>query len=280
MTNVCEVQPMTTQESSEPTLQQRLSLLVENGVNRFNPVRFYYIEAMAKRAANQAEAIAGIVENKALMALADYQVEFAQAKEEAAERTERVATQYPDSAQRVNKLFSNNEFKAVKRLETQLQRDQKPTQQSSLASLTQRLIQDESLFDKNPVKDSFEDVLRQQEQDLIRSINNTATSSKVAPPTELKSVRLFRKSWTKISTDNQVQQAIKDSPQDPGPLNQDMLASRSLSIMRDLSPQYASRFISYLETVFWLEQAGAPPESATTKKKGKASKKSSRKRKK
>jgi hypothetical protein len=34
-----------------------------------------------------------------------------------------------------------------------------------------------------------------------------------------------------------------------------MLAIRSLSTMQDISPAYLNRFISYVDTLFWLEQA-------------------------
>jgi hypothetical protein len=34
-----------------------------------------------------------------------------------------------------------------------------------------------------------------------------------------------------------------------------MLATRSLSAMRRLSPEYLSRFVSYIDTLLWLQCA-------------------------
>jgi len=49
--------------------------------------------------------------------------------------------------------------------------------------------------------------------------------------------------------------AVEEILEDSGPLNSQRLAVRSLAAMRDLSPHYLSRFVTYMETLFWLEQA-------------------------
>ena len=52
-----------------------------------------------------------------------------------------------------------------------------------------------------------------------------------------------------------VSQALAEVPEAAGPLNPQRLATRSLAAMHDLSPHYLSRFVSYIDTLFWLEQA-------------------------
>ena len=59
----------------------------------------------------------------------------------------------------------------------------------------------------------------------------------------------------RLNADKVVTQALAEVPEDCGPLNPQRLATRSLETMRDLSPHYLSRFVSYIDTLFWLEQA-------------------------
>jgi len=88
---------------------------------------------------------------------------------------------------------------------------------------------------------------------------------------ELTSVRLFRESLVKLSSDKLVSRIIKEAPENPGPLNPQMLVIRSLSTMRDLSPDYLNRFVAYVDTLQWLEQATAlkktPASRSPSKKK-------------
>jgi len=76
---------------------------------------------------------------------------------------------------------------------------------------------------------------------------------------ELKSMRYFRKTWSKLSVDKQLAQAIEQGPENAGPLNSHQLVLRSLSLMRDLSPAYLNRFMSYADALLWLEQADSKP---------------------
>jgi len=75
-----------------------------------------------------------------------------------------------------------------------------------------------------------------------------------------------------MSSDKLVTRAIREGPKNAGPLNQQMLAIRSLTTMRKLSPQYLNRFISYIDTLFWLEQAGGASVSGANKKSSSKSK--------
>ena len=54
-------------------------------------------------------------------------------------------------------------------------------------------------------------------------------------------------------------------PQNPGPLNPQMLAIKSLSTMRELSPDYLNRFVSYVDTLLWLERSEAQPDKSVSK---------------
>ncbi|MFO0106441.1 MAG: DUF2894 domain-containing protein [Burkholderiales bacterium] len=77
-----------------------------------------------------------------------------------------------------------------------------------------------------------------------------------APGSENPRVRKFRQQLGKISTQKQVSQAIAQAPQNAGPINSHMLVLRSLGLMRDISPDYLSRFMVYVDTLLSLEDAG------------------------
>ena len=78
--------------------------------------------------------------------------------------------------------------------------------------------------------------------------------------TELKAVRQFRSTWSKLSTQKQLTHALAQAPQNAGPINSHMLVLRSLALMRDISPDYLNRFMSYADTLLCLDQR--PPEKA------------------
>ena len=69
-------------------------------------------------------------------------------------------------------------------------------------------------------------------------------------------VEQFRQQLGKISVQKQVSQAIAQAPQNAGPINSHMLVLRSLGLMRDLSPDYLNRFMSYVDTLLILEDSG------------------------
>ena len=86
----------------------------------------------------------------------------------------------------------------------------------------------------------------------------------VAAGPELKSLRLFRSTWSKLSADKQLNAALDQAPKNAGPINSHMLVLRSLALMRDISPDYLNRFISYADTLVHLEQ-GEKPKTALPK---------------
>ncbi len=76
---------------------------------------------------------------------------------------------------------------------------------------------------------------------------------------ELKSVRYFRDTWAQLSMDRQMAQALAQAPEKAGPLNSQQLVLRALSRMRTLSPAYFQHFMSYANTLLWLEQVESKP---------------------
>lgn len=80
---------------------------------------------------------------------------------------------------------------------------------------------------------------------------------------ELKSVRKHRDTWSKLSVDRQLTQALAQAPENAGPLNSHQLVLRALSVMRSISPDYLNRFMSYADALLWLDQADSQPVAAS-----------------
>ena len=72
---------------------------------------------------------------------------------------------------------------------------------------------------------------------------------------ELRSLRVFRASWSRIAAVDRIEAAVTRGPENAGPLNSHSLVLRSLALMRGVSPDYLRRFLSQVETLMWLEDA-------------------------
>jgi hypothetical protein len=71
---------------------------------------------------------------------------------------------------------------------------------------------------------------------------------------ELEVLDYFREIWSRVSTERQLRQSLEQVPGNAGPLNSSSLVHRSLSLMRELSPGYLQQFLSYVDTLSWMEQ--------------------------
>ncbi|MBS0545721.1 MAG: DUF2894 domain-containing protein, partial [Proteobacteria bacterium] len=77
------------------------------------------------------------------------------------------------------------------------------------------------------------------------------------PPRELKSLRQFRRTWSKLNVERQLSHAVARAPDNAGPLNSHHLALQALTQMRELSPAYLEQFLSYIDALQWLDEANA-----------------------
>jgi Tfp pilus assembly protein FimV len=68
-------------------------------------------------------------------------------------------------------------------------------------------------------------------------------------------LQFFKRTWSRLSADQRLAQSRASLPDNAGPLNSHHLVHRSLTLMRELSPQYLERFVGYIDALQWLEQA-------------------------
>ncbi len=116
--------------------------------------------------------------------------------------------------------------------------------------------------------------------ELLAHINRhngatTSTSTSTAAPgaangagaPELKAVRDYRSTWSRLSVEHRLTQALAKVPDNAGPLNTQRLLHEALAAMRHASPQYLHRFMVQVEALLWLDQL-SPGAAVADKKAG------------
>lgn len=78
---------------------------------------------------------------------------------------------------------------------------------------------------------------------------------------ELKSVAWFQETWSKLSAEQQLTQTLAQAPENAGPMNSQHLVLRSLQRLREIAPEYLQGFMSYVDSLVWLDHA-APAKPA------------------
>jgi hypothetical protein len=154
---------------------------------------------------------------------------------------------------------------------------------AAVAALRQRLAHAQCKVQTTMVSPEVSTVQRESLADLVRHMAQniplasgtamaTAPLGAATPRAELKSVAYFRNTWSRLSAEKQVTQALGQAPKNAGPINSHGVALRSLALMRETSPDYLNRFMSYVDTLLSLEQGGRPatvaakaPRSAKTR---------------
>lgn len=197
------------------------------GANRFDPVRWNYLEVLAERAVAHQGIVKRLLDAKLAQALAVFNERFEQARSEASDIVAQGVQHYPHAAKDLQRLFDTGDFKALRRFSSTLKSSE---QRASLSALVRQLEQ----HSPEPAAAHVEGIAR--------------------PRAELKTIRNFRTTWAKLSVDKQVAQALAQAPKNAGPINSHMLVLRSLALMRDISPDYLNRFMSYADTLLCLEQ--------------------------
>jgi len=79
-----------------------------------------------------------------------------------------------------------------------------------------------------------------------------------------------RRLWTELRSRSQLRQSLQQAPADAGPLNSGVLVHRALALMRTLSPGYLQHFLAYVDALSWLQQMQDADVLATQQKPGAA----------
>ncbi len=82
------------------------------------------------------------------------------------------------------------------------------------------------------------------------------SAAPIGAPPELRSLRDFRRSWARLNAEQRLHQAKALVPAKAGPLNSHQLVHQSLSLMRELSPEYLQHFMAHVDALLWLDGLG------------------------
>jgi hypothetical protein len=223
---------------SHPLLPPDIYALVSNvrdeGGERFDAAGWHYLDMLARHAAARDGSVRRILEAKLEQALAAFTDRFAQARSAAAELLAATRTKHPHAAAELQRLFTEGNFKGLRYLSATLEAR---AQCAALAELVSQL--DPALL-STPVHPAVPHAA-------------SHTRAAISPTLELKTVRESRATWARLSVDKQLALAMKQAPANAGPINSHMLVLRSLAMMQDISPDYLSRMVSYVDTLLFLD---------------------------
>ena len=224
---------------AETALDQDAAVGLEmpEGAACFDPVRWRYIAALARRGQQHHGAVKRLLDGKLAAAQEDYRQRFEQARSAARVTVEGLCEQFPDAADELRRLLASGDFGALKRYAAALENRHSP-----LADLSLYLAR----------------------QSTPEGGDGGAMQTPGASG-ELKAIRQFRRTWSALAVDKQLAQAIEQAPDNAGPLNSQRLVLRSLALMREISPDYLRRFMSYADALLWLDQAAIKDKPAAKK---------------
>lgn len=238
------------------SLSTALAQLQADGARGFDPVRFRYLAAMNRRALALPEPAATLVTNKARAALQRFRSDFDRAREQAEGDLELLVAARPASRESLQGLLQCGDFRGLRCAAARLRRAESTL---SPAALTRLLAAEPAA---RPAPATLASAMTEQEQAFLgqgSSDGSPAPGIRAEPD----SLAPLRETLTALATARTLERERRHKPAESGPLNPQMLALRSLESMRELSPAYLARFVSYLDTLFWLEKAAAgysPPK--------------------
>ncbi len=269
------------------TFLQQLDNLKSEGMHRYDPVRFGFIDSLARRTAVQRGNVQQLLESKVQLALDNYLVdrESARVKSESIistafvsssdDEVSTVSASVSQLAMQAKDYHEQGDFNKVQQLVRQWQCGTKAEEStnnivSALAELRQYLadpLVNEVEGDKVvSASGDFTKQLRRQDKELLNDSSHSFanglernTNAGLATPTitALKSSQVYQQFQEKKRVDNFIDIAFNETPENPGPLNPEILAIRLLKEINSLSPEYMSRYAGYFETLQWLNKSGS-----------------------
>jgi len=208
------------------------------GADQFDPVRLHYLRALAVRANDHQNLVKQLLDAKLAQALAVFKTKFEQAQGDCRDAVAQTVLHYPQAAGDLQRLLATGDFKAVRRLI------------DSLKSNANRVTPGELTRS-----------LARQSANKVDAYSAVTIGLRA----ELRTTQYFRETWSRLNVGKRVTQELHQLPQNAGPLNSHRLVLKSLATMRDISPDYLSRFTSYVDTLLCLDQCDKEKQASTKK---------------
>ena len=244
-------------DGGSPAFEALLVRLREQGGQRFDGAGWHYLDTLAQRALAEQGSVRRLLLAKVERAASAFSQRFVQARAAAAELQTSTCARHPQAAAELQTLFAAGDFRRLRQLCATLTARE---QCSGLAGLVAQL---------EPALAGTPGQLAATQATASASFSNPGNAANPAT-LELKTVRESRAAWARMSVDRQLSQAMKQAPVNAGPINSHMLVLRSLAMMQDISPDYLSRMVSYIDTLLAL--APGEVEAPVKRKKAPAAK--------
>jgi hypothetical protein len=204
-----------------------MASLQRAGAQRFDPVQFHFLQTLAGRVSAQQFGVQRILEARLAQALLVFSARFAAAQAEARSACDQAAARHPQASAELERLLQGADFTGLQRFVNGLE--------------------------GGAPRETLAVLVRHAAQAGTGQKGQPGAPSGAARP-ELKSVQYFRDTWSKLSAGKRVTQALDQAPRNAGPINSHRVVLHSLALMRDISPDYLNRFMSYVDTLLCLEQ--------------------------
>ena len=238
-------------ESQEPLAGQpcdvnaSLALLQQAGANKYDPIQLFYLQVLAKRTNAHQGRVKDILDHKLALALAKFKEGFEQAHTHASDSILQTAQQHPKAAADLQPLLDSGDFKGVQHYIAHLKSTEPRTSLGDLARL----------------------MTQHAPAHAVAGFESMCHGAAGWRP-ELKNAQYFRDTWSKLSVQKRVTQALHLAPKNAGPINPHSLVLRSLALMRDISPDYLNQLTSYVDTLICLDQSVQEKPASSKKSAG------------
>lgn len=208
-----------------------LSAWRERGAHHLDPVRFGFIEGLVRRAAAQTGTARQLLDEKIAGLMASYEAALAHwpavagpAPVPAVELAPKPVPVPSPAPARVSTLASKTA----------------PTRPAAL---------------RGPLGTLAELIERRRLPASGAAPAGPAPSASPSPASigELKALDEVRSTWARLDAEQRLEQALAHVPANAGPLNSYHLVLRTLTLMRDVSPEYLQRFMAHVDALMWLE---------------------------
>jgi Protein of unknown function (DUF2894) len=209
-------------------LRERLAALGDTG-RRLDPLGLHFLESMATRLEAHEGPARGRLEVRLTQALDDYAQGLARAQATLDEALAQGLHRHPEHAREWRRLASLGDLQGMRRLAVRTRF------LSGLAPLAEL---------KRHIQGATED--------------RSGEGSRAGGVPELKSVERVRDAWSRLRTDQQIERAAGRAPENAGPLNSHLLMLRAAERLRETSPAYLRRFLSYADSLLWLDELATP----------------------
>ncbi|WP_420007662.1 DUF2894 domain-containing protein [Xanthomonas sacchari] len=224
----------------------RLAALRAQHAERLDPLRFRFLEALARRTEAQQGKGRELLEQKLSALLDAYAATLAMAPQNAADAAMRAHHPGPLGALLAQYRPATAAATACSGQDTDVGAHEDADTETSKATVA---------IDADAASPSHAPV--------------ASAAARLAAP-QLPAVEDARRLWTELRSRSQLRQSLQPAPADAGPLNSGVLVHRALALMRTLSPGYLQHFLSYVDALSWLQQLQETGALATPQKSGSA----------